>query len=193
MGQRPETQPTTVSAQRRLGPLLVVRVETRELLKAPPNMVVEGAKSIGVERRRDGSDGENHFTEAGAVAKELQGDLGVRQLTKSLQNAARLSDAGLGVLVAKLLVTHRPTKQLKAALPDHLEVTRELANVSCGSLAADQDELALVLEVGLASAEHEAELRAPSLQGGKSRGNSGGFTSQAEVVQVGIDKLEPTA
>ena len=103
LSQRPETQPSTVSAQRRLGPLLVVQVETRELLKVPPNMVVEGAKSIGVERRRGGSDGENHFTEAGAVAKKLQGDLGVRQLTKSLQNAARLSGAGLGVLVAKLL------------------------------------------------------------------------------------------
>jgi len=193
LGQRPETKPSTVSAQRRLGPLLVVWVETRELLKGPPNMVVEGSKSIGMERRRDGSDGENHFTEAGAVAKELQGDLGVRQLTESLQNAACLSDAGLGVLVAELLVTHRPAKQLKVALPDHLEVARELANVNRGSLAADQDELALVLEVGLASAEPEAELRAPSLQGGKSRRNSGGFTSQAEVVQVGIDKLEPTA
>ena len=63
--------------------------------------------SINFFHLTDGSDGENHFTEAGAVAKELQSDLGVRQLTKSFQNAARLSDAGLGVLVAKVLVTHQ--------------------------------------------------------------------------------------
>ena len=117
LGQRPETQPTTVSAQRRLGPLLVAPVETRELLKAPPNMVVEGAKSIGVERRRDGPDGENHFTEAGAVAKELQGDLGVRQLAESVQNATSLSDAALCVLVAKLWATDRTTPTARSCLP----------------------------------------------------------------------------
>ena len=57
MGQRPEAEPPTVGAQRRLGPLLVVRVGTRKLFKAVSNMVVEEAQSIGVERRPDSSDG----------------------------------------------------------------------------------------------------------------------------------------
>ena len=71
LGQRPETQTSTVSSQRRLGPLLVFRVETRELLEALPDMVVEAAQSVAMEGRRNSSDREDHFAERGAVAEEL--------------------------------------------------------------------------------------------------------------------------
>ena len=47
--QRPEAKPSTASAQRRLRPLLVVRVETGEVFEARADVVVEGAQSIGVE------------------------------------------------------------------------------------------------------------------------------------------------
>ena len=96
------------------------------------------------------------------MAQELQGNLGVGELAKSLQNATSLGDATLGVLVAELPATHRPAKQLEVAVPDHFEVTGEQANVDRGGRAADQDELAFVLEVGLASAELEAKLGATS-------------------------------
>ena len=97
------------------------------------------------------------------MAQELQGDLGVRQLTKSLQNATSLSDAALRVLVAKLLATHWPAQQREVAFPDNFKISRKLVNVHSGGRAADQDELALVLELGFASAQLEAELRTPSL------------------------------
>ena len=75
LSQRPEPEPPAVGAQRRLRPLLVVWVETSEVLEAPPHMVVESMQSITVEGRRNSSDGENHFAERRTVAEELQGNL----------------------------------------------------------------------------------------------------------------------
>ena len=69
--QGPEAETTTAGAQRGLGPLLVVRVETRELLEALPDMVVEAAQSVAMEGRRYSSDRKDHFAERGAVAEEL--------------------------------------------------------------------------------------------------------------------------
>jgi hypothetical protein len=76
LGQRPEAKPPTVSAQRRLSPLLVVGVETGEVLKARPDLVVKRTQGSGVEAGRHSSDREDHFAERGAVTKELQSDLG---------------------------------------------------------------------------------------------------------------------
>ena len=190
--KRPEPKPPTVSAQRRLSPLLVVWVQTGEVLKARPDQVVERAQGSAVEAGRHRSDREDHFAEGGAVAQELQSDLGIRQLAEGLQDATSLSDASLGVLVAELWAADRTAQQLEVAFPDNFEISRELGNVHRGGQAADQDELALVLEVGLASAQLKAEVRAPSLQSVKGRLHRRGLARKAEVIQVGVDQLEPT-
>ena len=69
--QGPEAETPTASAQRGLRPLLVVRVEARELLEALPDMVVEAAQSVAMEGRRNSSDRKDHFAEGSAVAEEL--------------------------------------------------------------------------------------------------------------------------
>ena len=116
LSQRPEPEPPAVGTQRRLRPLFVVWVETSEVLEAPPRMVVESTQSITVEGRRNSSDGENHFAEGRPVAEELQGNLGVGELAKGIQNATSLSNATLSVLVAELPAAHGPAKQLEVAV-----------------------------------------------------------------------------
>jgi hypothetical protein len=59
-------------------------METSELLEAGSDLGVESLQSRSMKAGRHGSDGEHHFTEGGAVTKQLQGHLGVRQFPKSL-------------------------------------------------------------------------------------------------------------
>ena len=84
-----------------MSPLLLIWVQTRELLEAGPNSSVKSLQRFGVEAGWHNPGGKHHFAKREAAAEQLQRDLRVWQLTKQGQEAQGLVNATLSVLVAE--------------------------------------------------------------------------------------------
>ncbi len=83
LSQTAQAKSRGLRAEGGLGPLVLVRVEAGELLKAGADGSVKGPHSIAVVAGGHNPRGEDHFSEAGAAAKQPESDLGVRQLAQS--------------------------------------------------------------------------------------------------------------
>jgi hypothetical protein len=182
--QGPQPETTRASPKRRLRPLVVVRVQTGKLLEAGPDLIIEAGDSSRVEARRDSTDGENHFAESRAAAQQVESDLGVGQLAESLQELAGLADPFLSMRVAELRGADRTAEKLEVAVSHDLEVRGKSASINRGGMAGSEDELALVLEVGRASAELQAQGSTAGLKDVDGPADSRGLASQTKVVEV---------
>ena len=134
------------------------------MFEAGPHLLVEAGHCGGVEAWRHSAQGENHFAETRTVSQELQGHLRVRKLPQRLENVDGFPDPVLRVLVAVLRGTYRGAEKLKVAVPYDFEVGGEGVNVDSGSGPGNEDEFALVFEVGCASAEPKSNVFAAAAQ-----------------------------
>ena len=196
--KRLETKTARISGETGLGPLLRVRVEASKLLEASADLVVEGFQGVGVVTGGHHPDGVNHFAEAGAATKQLEGHLRIRNFTQRLQNARRFVDAGLRVLVAEVWGPDRSAKQFEITVPNDLEVGGEAVTINCRGRPTSMNQLSLILAyaffciVGQPHAKLETNVLASCFEFVERRSDSQGITGEAEVIQVGVDQLKPT-
>ena len=132
-GQGAQTKSPTVGAERGLRPMTVIRVQARETFEASPNVLVKASNGSAVVAGGHGLNRENHLAEGSEATQELQGDLGVGELAQGLKQVRGFVDSFLRVRVAELRASDRSAKQLKVAVPNYLEVSREGAHVHRGS------------------------------------------------------------
>jgi len=179
-----EAKTPRAGSEHRLRPLLTVRVQAGKLFEARPNLLVKAGDSGRVEARRDSPDGENHFAESGTTAQQLKCDLRVRQLAQSTEDLASFGHTPLGVRITELRSANRAAKELEITFSQDLEVGGKRADVHGGGLTTNQDELALILEVGRASTQLKADSGATTTDSVNCPVHRGSFTSHAKVIKV---------
>ena len=95
------------------------------------------------------------------------------------------------MLITELWGADGRAQKLEIAVPNDFKVRREGRDIDRRRGPSHEDELALVLEVGCACAELEANVITTAPQAFDSVADGRGLAGQAQVVKVRINQLQP--